>query len=581
MKKLTSGKDQPPASIAETYDMSAVEQCLATGDISKLSPEMRMQYLSALCASLHLNPLTRPFQFMELNKKLVVYATKDCADQIRARDKVSLEIVAREEAHGTYSVTVRATNPDGRKDEASGIVPMVYPERTREWQNGRWVYSDHPRAGQPFYGEDRANAIMKAESKAKRRVTLSISGLGLPDEDDARVTIEAQLTREEEEAARNQKPLTDEERKALDSVAGKLVEQASQEPDPVKAQKLHQQAIATERAAMPPEPPEHKKMMEEAKKLEDQSPFGEDPHANPPDPAPSLPVNEKPAKAREVEPTKIDWRSVVNHTGKAGGPVMGKTLGEIMDVPDINTVRGWHKYLMRHFDKIKADGKKPTIKDDKLKEAMDAGLAELEGRETAADSERAAALQGAEATPKGETALKEPAAAQEKPSEAEVALFGNELERSVLDSWRDAVCPASLGSTVLAGKRIGEMPPEYIFGIKKQILDENRITEASSDEEQAFGIAAALAYKAILGDLGKDGGRDELLKVVSAKLKLIGRTTVDTARQLFTQLIIMKVVQSNQPVRGFADLDPSKLRSVILRWDDIEQIHAALLKAQK
>ena len=54
-----------------------------------------------------------------------------------------------------YIVTARATDKDGRIDESIGAVNIANKK-----------------------GDDMAIAIMRAETKAKRRVTLSISGLG-------------------------------------------------------------------------------------------------------------------------------------------------------------------------------------------------------------------------------------------------------------------------------------------------------------------------------------------------------------------------------------------------------------------
>ena len=72
---------------------------------------------------------------------------------------VSVQITGREVVEDCYIVTARATLPNGRQDENIGAVPI---------------------AG--LKGESRANAMMKAETKAKRRVTLAICGLGMLDE---------------------------------------------------------------------------------------------------------------------------------------------------------------------------------------------------------------------------------------------------------------------------------------------------------------------------------------------------------------------------------------------------------------
>jgi hypothetical protein len=136
-----------------------IERVLIGGDLAKLSPEQRVVYYNQVCESLGLNPLTKPFQYLNLNGKTVLYATKDCTEQLRQIHNISLSIVSRENCEGVYIVTARAVRADGRQDESIGAVPL--PSQA---------------------GEAKANAVMKAETKAKRRVTLSICGLGMLDE---------------------------------------------------------------------------------------------------------------------------------------------------------------------------------------------------------------------------------------------------------------------------------------------------------------------------------------------------------------------------------------------------------------
>jgi hypothetical protein len=132
---------------------------LVKGDLSELSSEQKVSHLKAVCESLGLNPLTRPFEYISLNGKLTLYAKRDATDQLRAIHRVSVEIVSREKVHDCYVVTARAKTPDGRTDESVGAVYL-----------GRAT------------GDSLANLFMKAETKAKRRVTLSICGLGILDE---------------------------------------------------------------------------------------------------------------------------------------------------------------------------------------------------------------------------------------------------------------------------------------------------------------------------------------------------------------------------------------------------------------
>jgi hypothetical protein len=136
-----------------------LERVLISGDLAGLNANERVDYYRHVCESLNLNPLTKPFEYISLNNKLVLYAKRDCTDQLRARDRISIQIVSREVIEEVYMVTARATKPDGREDESTGAVPVAN-----------------------LKGEARANAYMKAETKAKRRVTLSICGLGILDE---------------------------------------------------------------------------------------------------------------------------------------------------------------------------------------------------------------------------------------------------------------------------------------------------------------------------------------------------------------------------------------------------------------
>src|SRR5262245_42673186 len=48
---------------------SVAEKVLIEGDLSQLSPADRVQYYIALCKSVGLNPLSKPFEYLKLEKK--------------------------------------------------------------------------------------------------------------------------------------------------------------------------------------------------------------------------------------------------------------------------------------------------------------------------------------------------------------------------------------------------------------------------------------------------------------------------------------------------------------------------------
>ena len=136
-----------------------MESVLLKGDLSKCTPQERSDYYLQVCKSVGLNPLTQPFQYIVLNGKLTLYARKDCTDQLRMIHNVSVSDLTESEREGVFVVTAKVQNGVGRTDMAKGAVNI---------------------AG--LKGENLANALMKAETKAKRRATLSICGLGMLDE---------------------------------------------------------------------------------------------------------------------------------------------------------------------------------------------------------------------------------------------------------------------------------------------------------------------------------------------------------------------------------------------------------------
>lgn len=139
-------------------ELAKAETALVNGDLSKLSPDERTAYYLRVCESIGINPLTKPFEYITLNGKLTLYARKDCTDQLRKVHGVSINEPTIKFEDDWIVVAVTAKLPDGRADSDIGVV-------NRKDMRG-----------------DFGNALMKAVTKAKRRVTLSICGLGMLDE---------------------------------------------------------------------------------------------------------------------------------------------------------------------------------------------------------------------------------------------------------------------------------------------------------------------------------------------------------------------------------------------------------------
>lgn len=140
-------------------DKDVIQRLVLDGDLSRMSQEQKVLYYNQFCNSLGLNPLTQPFQIIKFQGKEKLYATKDCTEQLRKIHGVSITDVTATELRGVYVVTAKAIDKTGKTDASTGVVTI-----------------------EGLKGDALANALMKAETKSKRRVTLSICGLGILDE---------------------------------------------------------------------------------------------------------------------------------------------------------------------------------------------------------------------------------------------------------------------------------------------------------------------------------------------------------------------------------------------------------------
>ena len=59
-----------------------LEKVVILGDLAALTPAERIGYYARVTQSLGLNPLTRPFEYITLNGRLVLYARKDASDAL-------------------------------------------------------------------------------------------------------------------------------------------------------------------------------------------------------------------------------------------------------------------------------------------------------------------------------------------------------------------------------------------------------------------------------------------------------------------------------------------------------------------
>jgi hypothetical protein len=129
------------------------------GSVSHFDKSQKQALLSKLCITLGLNEELQPFRiYSNTRGEEYIYATKECCAQLRHRECISIhEIGEPIFANSTISVRVKGSNKHGRESweiGSVGVVPELSPSQV-------------------------AHGVMTAVTKAKRRLTLCLSGLGV------------------------------------------------------------------------------------------------------------------------------------------------------------------------------------------------------------------------------------------------------------------------------------------------------------------------------------------------------------------------------------------------------------------
>lgn len=172
------------------------------GDVSKLTPSELVIYYANRCAAQGLDPATKPFDIIPgPGGTQKMYPNAQGAQQVAANRAISTEIASRDfipgEKQGERYIQMicRAIAPSGQRTDAIALVSIG-----------------------GLAGEAFCNAMMKCETKAKRRAILALTGLGMDsgidDEVDAEFrpqlqqTGETEQTTATEQAAAQSKPLT-------------------------------------------------------------------------------------------------------------------------------------------------------------------------------------------------------------------------------------------------------------------------------------------------------------------------------------------------------------------------------------
>lgn len=154
----------PPAIVKRAepaLESEVMAQVVLAGNIDGLSAPQRVDYYRKFCEHLGLNPLTQPFTIITTKNGLQLYPNKSCTEQLKKKHGVQILDRKETKEEDMVTVTLAGRTRTGEVDSATGAV----------WWKG-------------LVGQDRANALMKAETKARRRLVLALCGLGMYDDDE-------------------------------------------------------------------------------------------------------------------------------------------------------------------------------------------------------------------------------------------------------------------------------------------------------------------------------------------------------------------------------------------------------------
>ena len=142
----------------------------------ELNQKQKEQHILSLCSKHGLDVSTNPFVVIKMQGREALAITKNGADQLRQKYNVSVKIEKIQETQEMIFVRVSAKMPMAngliREDEDFGCVPITSHISPQEFCNRR----------------------MKAVTIAKKRVTVSITGLSTLSKEEAESVVSEQAT---------------------------------------------------------------------------------------------------------------------------------------------------------------------------------------------------------------------------------------------------------------------------------------------------------------------------------------------------------------------------------------------------
>ena len=127
------------------------------GRCDRLNEEQRADYINYLCGKIGIDPTFRPVDLIKTKNGIKPYLNKGASELIRDIRKISIDDMQIKDVNGMWVATCRVRNAEGRCDTDIGVCLKDGTSASPMNQN---------------------DSLMKAVTKAKRRATLSMCGLG-------------------------------------------------------------------------------------------------------------------------------------------------------------------------------------------------------------------------------------------------------------------------------------------------------------------------------------------------------------------------------------------------------------------
>lgn len=149
----------------------AVREYFRSGNVAQLRDSEKDFVLQKLCDRYGLDPILRPFDLISFQGGQKFYMTASATNQLANIKSLSREVgeISIDEAKMLAKCTVSVLDPQGRKENSTGYVSVArFLAPTKDNPVPKRVMME---------GEDLANALLKLETKTKRRATMSFFGV--------------------------------------------------------------------------------------------------------------------------------------------------------------------------------------------------------------------------------------------------------------------------------------------------------------------------------------------------------------------------------------------------------------------